>query len=342
MRKPQAGSVEDVAARAVEVQRAVEGLFETASTVRGRLKRAAVPAARLVLGRLADAIHELAGVVEQGDRLVGDQLARHGAQLDELRIRVKDLERIARVRRESSGEAREPGDVLDADSYTAFEERFRGSREAILERQHDALPYAAELVGSDLPLLDLGCGRGEWLEVLRDAGIPAMGVDSNPSMIEHGRAKGLDVRLGDLLDYIGGCDPGSLGGVSGFHVAEHLPLPVLQDLLRRAHRALAPGGVLVMETPNPMNVVVGASSFYLDPTHLRPVHPFFFKFLAERLGFTDVAVHWVHPADQSALLDAATLVEQSVEARTARVLEAASQAIFGAQDYLLVAHRSAD
>jgi SAM-dependent methyltransferase len=234
-----------------------------------------------------------------------------------------------------------PGDmsVLDDTTYLEFERRFRGSPDVIRARQVDALRFVAPIVGSTAPLLDLGCGRGEWLAVLRDAGVKAYGVDASAGMVGDAQALGLDARCEDALAHLRSLDEGSIKGVSAFHFVEHVPLPFLAQVLDASFRAIAPGGVLLLETPNPTNLAVGAASFYLDPTHLRPVHPEFLAFLVESRGFTDVEIHYVHPVVEADALSGGE-PEEIFGPRLRRVIEAAEWSFSGPQDYVVFARRS--
>ena len=182
------------------------------------------------------------------------------------------------------------------DFYRAFEDRHRGSREEIARRQRVYVPFLDAVRGLGVPaqLVDLGCGRGEWLEVARSAGWQGQGVDSDEGMLDVCRDTGLDVRSGDALEFLRGLRDASTGAVSALHVAEHLPFEMLLALVREAMRVLAPGGLLVLETPNPENLVVGTSAFYLDPTHARPLPPALLSFVAEYAGFKRVATLRLH------------------------------------------------
>jgi 2-polyprenyl-3-methyl-5-hydroxy-6-metoxy-1,4-benzoquinol methylase len=191
---------------------------------------------------------------------------------------------------------------LDADAlYLAFENQFRGSREDIKGRQRIYLPYLAGAgVGTvDKPLLDIGCGRGEWLEILRENGHTARGVDSNASMISICRELGLDAIASDALAYLKTLPDQSLGAVTGMHVIEHLPFPVLLKFLAQARRVLQTGGLAIFETPNCKNLVVGACNFYSDPTHQNPVFPDTAKFLLEHVGFSSADILYLAPAPGS-------------------------------------------
>ncbi len=178
------------------------------------------------------------------------------------------------------------------DFYYRFEERFRGSREEIKRRQSVYLPILRPLKALQLPptVLDLGCGRGEWLELMTENGFAAQGVDLDGTMLRFCAEHGLIVHHADALDYLRSMQDGALSVVSGFHIAEHLPFETLKSLIREAHRALIPGGVLILETPNPENLVVGASTFYTDPTHRAPLPLHLLHYLGEITGFIRVKV----------------------------------------------------
>ncbi|HEX8853826.1 MAG TPA: methyltransferase domain-containing protein, partial [Pyrinomonadaceae bacterium] len=168
--------------------------------------------------------------------------------------------------------------------YLALEDAFRGTRGEIKERLKIYLPFIKKAPPAG-PVVDLGCGRGEWLEVLRHAGVTeAVGVDQNRVMIEQCRERGFEVIARDAISYLQSAEDDSLRAVTGFHFAEHLPFPALVRVVDEALRALAPGGVLIFETPNPENMVVGSCNFYLDPDHRNPLPPPTLRFLFESRG----------------------------------------------------------
>lgn len=180
-----------------------------------------------------------------------------------------------------------------SDFYRAFEERYRGSRELIHERLRVYLPFIQplrQLYPANSSAIDLGCGRGEWLELLQAEGFAAQGVDLDEGMLAACRALSLPASHGDALEYLGALADASQVVVSGFHIAEHIAFADLQTLVAEALRVLKPGGLLILETPNPENIVVGSNSFYLDPTHKSPLPPKLLSFLAEHCGFARVKV----------------------------------------------------
>ncbi len=181
--------------------------------------------------------------------------------------------------------------------YVSFEEKFRGSRENIKERVKEYLPYIKEVNAgtSDLPVLDIGCGRGEWLELLKDEGLIARGVDKNSIFVSQCSELGLDVTNEDIFVYINKLPDKSLGAVTGFHIIEHLPFVQWIKLLDETVRVLNVGGVAIFETPNPQNVSVGSYSFYMDPTHRKPLPSQMIKFIAEARGLSSVKILELHP-----------------------------------------------
>jgi len=176
--------------------------------------------------------------------------------------------------------------------YRAFEDQHRGSRELIKARQRAYLPFIDPLqtLYPDASALDLGCGRGEWLELLTESGFKASGVDLDDGMLAVCRERGLVVQTKDAVTGLQEQSDASLAVVSGFHLAEHIPFEALQSLMSESLRVLKPAGLLILETPNPENIVVGTANFYLDPTHRQPIPPLLLSFLAEYCGFARVKV----------------------------------------------------
>ncbi len=181
---------------------------------------------------------------------------------------------------------------MSDDFYRAFEEKHRGSRELIKSRQRVYLPFIEPLrsIYSDAKAIDLGCGRGEWLELLKESNFDAQGVDLDDGMLAACRELGLNVATADALTALKALPDASQLVVSGFHIAEHIQFSTLQALVQEALRVLKPAGLLILETPNPENMVVGTVNFYLDPTHQKPIPPQLLSFLPEYYGFAKVKV----------------------------------------------------
>jgi SAM-dependent methyltransferase len=221
--------------------------------------------------------------------------------------------------------------------YVAFENRFRGDRAELRER----LAGYVDLFVGLAPVVDLGCGRGEFLELLRERGIAGRGVEMNAPAAAAGRAKGLDVVESDLVDFLRAQAPASLGGVFATQVVEHLSPAVLQDALREAHRALRPGGVLALETVNPRSVTGFLEVYLRDLTHRTPLHPDTLSFLAAAQGFTDVRVEPRSPVEAADRLQA--VPAEGLPPGAAAVLnenaDRLNALLYGPREYVLIARR---
>jgi SAM-dependent methyltransferase len=278
-------------------------------------------------------------------------LAGAGERLSELRERVNGLDRrlrslqaqaVAPAPAEAApvaGALVEAGSVQAAPSsalfdYVGFERRFRGDPEtvaaALAERYLD-------LLVANPPVVDIGCGRAELVEMLTRRGVEAIGVDTDPSMVAEARDRGLDVRQVDGSSFLRGREPGSLGAIIATHLVEHLEFADLVELLELAATRLRPGGLFIAETPNPTSLVVLGNSFILDPTHLRPLHPSLLTFLCEGAGFRDVRLRFHAPATdyQLPMID-----DPDAPPWAKRVNDAFAKlnaVLFGPQEYALIA-----
>lgn len=176
--------------------------------------------------------------------------------------------------------------------YRAFEEKYRGPRWLIKERLHVYLPFIRTLLQANLKgqAIDLGCGRGEWLELLINEGIKPTGVDLDEGMLAACQQLGLPAVQADALDYLSQTESNSQLVISAFHVVEHISFEKLRALVSESMRVLKPGGLLILETPNPENIAVSTRNFYLDPTHQRPIPPQLLAFVAEFEGFERVKI----------------------------------------------------
>ncbi len=226
----------------------------------------------------------------------------------------------------AAGEPPPPAPSLPAGVYALFEERFRGSPADIARAQRFYLESLRHLPG---PVLDVGCGRGEFLRLLRSAGIPAAGVESNPVSVAGCLADGLDVEEADALASLARRPAGRLGAVVAFQVVEHWAPEAIFRFLQEARRVLAPGGVLVAETIN-ADSLSALRAFYLDPTHVRPVPPEALRFLAEAAGFSEARIELRSPLPASERLE-----ERSENERKLNAL------LYAPQDYALIARVAA-
>jgi len=227
-----------------------------------------------------------------------------------------------------------PLDRLAAETvYAAIEDRLRGSPEAIRQQQSGYLDLIRKLPGSK-PVADLGCGRGEFLSLLAESDIAGVGVDLSSAFVAECREQSLDVKEQDLLAFLGSQKDKSLRAVVSFQVLEHLPFPVLLRTYAEAFRVLVPGGLFLNETPNGANLAVGGSTFWLDHTHVRPLHPELLRHFAEFYGYSDVRVDLVSKPEVPWRLGP----EAGGEAVGDAVLGLQEYVLSG-QDALLVAYR---
>ncbi|PVX82157.1 methyltransferase domain-containing protein [Paraburkholderia unamae] len=207
-------------------------------------------------------------------------LAGHGQRIDELQALVTPVPPV-------------PPEVID-EYYLAFEDANRGSREEILKKLSIYDSWVGQRVvsreGLKHDVVDVGCGRGEWLSFVRDRGKSAIGVDANRVMTDSCLKDGLNARCVDALTFLRSLPTGSVGAVTGFHIIEHLPFDYLYAVVQECHRVLAEGGSVLFETPNPENVLVGSHTFYHDFTHRNPVTPTAISFLLKHHGFGDIDI----------------------------------------------------
>jgi SAM-dependent methyltransferase len=271
-------------------------------------------------------------------------LAGAGDRLSELRERVNGLDRRLRSLQATAATPAPAGAVAEAAQaaapssalfdYVGFERRFRGDPEAVAAALAERY---LDLLVANPPVVDIGCGRAELVELLAGRGVEAIGVDTDPSMVAEAQARGLDVRQVDGTSFLRDCRPGSLGAIIATHLVEHLEFKDLVELLELAATRLRPGGVFIAETPNPTSLVVLGNSFILDPTHLRPLHPSLLTFLCEGAGFRDVRLRFHAPATDYHL---PTIDDPDAPPWTKRVNDAFTKlnsVLFGPQEYALIA-----
>jgi O-antigen chain-terminating methyltransferase len=227
--------------------------------------------------------------------------------------------------------ANEASHLLDP-LYLSFEDRYRGTRADIKERQrvYVARVEAAYASTDRAPVVDIGCGRGEWLELLLEAGIASRGFDLNRVAVEECGERGLQAELADGLEALAALPAESCSAVTAFHIIEHLPFESVVKLLDDSLRVLRPGGVLIVETPNPGNLLVAAERFYLDPTHRNPLPSELTAFLLQSRGFENVEILPLHPVQT-----------ERHEEHADPMLSLLQEKLFGPQDYGAIGRKGA-
>lgn len=254
--------------------------------------------------------------LESGYRKLIDAFADLAAENDELkksfhnhvsklehqnRLLLENRSQIAEMSSKTASlstlNAEAPKVFLPMDNfYLAFENSFRGTQEQIAVK---LAMYVSELqkrrATHSRPILDIGCGRGEWLNILRHEGYSAKGIDLNHFMIEECQSKELNAERIDALSFLKGQATSSYGAITAFHVVEHLEFQDLLRLIDECLRVLEPAGILILETPNPENIIVGACNFYTDPTHIHPIPPHSLAFYVQQRGFQNIMVQRLSP-----------------------------------------------
>ncbi|HVM64505.1 MAG TPA: methionine biosynthesis protein MetW [Acidimicrobiales bacterium] len=268
-----------------------------------------------------------------------DHLGDLVAQLDAIWERLAAWERGPAEGHAAVGDLRRRVEALEAAeqartftppySAAAFEAAFRGSGDDLKARYGD---LAAVLDGFG-PVLDVGCGRGELLELLAARGTPASGVEIDPALVDEGRANGLSIASGDGIAHLAALPDGSLGAVVLVQVVEHLTPQEVIDLAVIARDKVRAGGMLLMETINPQSLYTFAHAFYLDPTHHHPVHPAYLEFVVRQSGWPHVRIEWRSPPPETERLAA----DPGATAVGAANIERLNALLFGPQDYALVA-----
>ncbi|MGY8526626.1 class I SAM-dependent methyltransferase [Paracidovorax citrulli] len=276
---------------------------------------------------------------------ISSLVVRHDRGLQDLQQRVKTLEaelavaredaqylRQVAVRNEGARQSAAPSapalvsDDMIAAYYVAFENANRGTLAEIrakLAIYEDWIEQVAAMKG---PVLDIGCGRGEWLQLLGEHGIQAGGIDTNPVMIDLCRSQGLKADTVDALTCLRAIPDNTLAAVTSFHVIEHLPFDYLYAMVAEIRRVLAPGGRLLFETPNPENVLVGSHTFYHDFSHRNPVTPTAIRFLLSYHGFDEIDLVRSSPYPQEARVPGDDPLTERVNGH-----------LCGPQDYAVVA-----
>lgn len=212
--------------------------------------------------------------------------------------------------------------------YVHFERWFRGTEKEVAKNQSVYLPLftKSKIDSKKFPVVDVGCGNGEFVGLLHDKGIRAIGLDLNKTMIDNVKSKGLEGERGDALSFLKKQKSNSMMAVTGFHIVEHIPFLDLMKIFTEAYRVLAPGGFVIFETPNPENVIVGSCNFYNDPSHLHPLPPAFLELVMKTRGFSKVEIKRLHP------------LKKDIKSDDPLVQEMAER-FFGPQDYAVIAYK---
>lgn len=327
---PQANQITQFHLEAIEAFRAMQALHA---------HQISSPAANPPLAQLQAEMAQLTA----SQRAVQDNLLNR----DRILSRIDRLEKLVQALRLDRGEAERRqfgapagGEGAAAEmNYAAFQARFRGSETSVTERQAELL---ADYEGAAGPILDIGCGRGEFLELLAGRGFDAYGIDENQAQIVHCNAEGMTAFHDDALSHLAGLPDQHLGGIHAGHVVEHLPGNQRWQLLRLAALKLRSNGTLIIEAPNPRVLAVSATTFWLDPTHVSPVHPDTLSFWLGQLGFQKIDIRYCAPfPPEDQLARVSTTRHGNAEWATEMndLIDRLNQLLLGDRDFVLIAHR---
>ncbi|WP_413683481.1 class I SAM-dependent methyltransferase [Prochlorococcus sp. MIT 1011] len=185
---------------------------------------------------------------------------------------------------------------MDSDFYLEFENNFRGSREQIMQvhSNYDGLLDYILNIDKNPSLLDIGSGRGEWIQKCNEIGFNSIGIELDPKMVNHSRKLNLNIKQGDALFLLDKFSENSFSIVSAFHVIEHMNHSNIKELIKKSRRILKSDGLLILETPSIDNLLVATKSFHIDPTHINPIHPDLLAFMIKRSGFTKLKYYFIN------------------------------------------------
>lgn len=216
--------------------------------------------------------------------------------------------------------------------YFDFENKFRGSEEDTLKRQEIYLPYFENVRGE---VLDIGCGRGEFLTMLSKNNIPCKGVDIYPEFVSYCKFKNLDIECSDAIEFLNNVDDNSFGGIFVGQVAEHLETDYLIELINICRNKVVAGGKVIFETPNPETIRILGDTFYVDPSHIKPIHPLQLKYIFESARFKNIQTLYLHEFDEK--IPHIVGVENQEEMNAS--IDKLNRLLYGPRDYAIIGEK---
>ncbi len=268
-------------------------------------------------------------------------------EIEQISVQIADVKRmhnsLERPKNNSAGAseiASSSSEIIENDlvDYFDFENVFRGDRSVIIQRQQRYAEFLKTPHEKGF-VLDLGCGRGEILEILKNNGVKAIGVDCYKPFVDYCNENGYDAVLSDALMYLDACEDGELNGIVLSQVAEHVDTHYLYQLMRTGYRKLKPGCCFILETPNP-EVLCVYTDFYTDASHIKPVSPKALKYVFEKNGYSSVerigAEYSIHPYSESMRK---YVIDKCSDSEEKEFFEGVNQMLFGQRDFVIVARK---
>jgi SAM-dependent methyltransferase len=300
---------------------------------------------------LVQCLQTITAYVDTKDRALGSADVRERLAITEQRLLAlkRDVENLPAAGAQAGGPDSLPAEgsaragsraaTADAAGYVGFEDRFRGAQQEIRRRVEDYLP----VLSSASDIVDVGCGRGELLDLLTQQGVRARGVDANVAMVELCRSRGLSAEAGDALEFLQKQPDGSIGGLTAIQVVEHFEPAYLARFLEAAHHKMRPGAPLILETINPACWMAFFETYIRDLTHQRPLHPETLRYLVQASGFHDVDIQLRQPVGDGDRLDRAAPASSPELADLVRAINAhadkLNSRLFSSMDYAIIARR---
>lgn len=268
--------------------------------------------------------------IDKGMQNLAENIRVNNFRHESMQNNVQDIKRTFENIASRLNEKQETEDVYAFIDYLDFENNFRGSIGLIKERQKKYIPYFAGCKN----VLDIGCGRGEFLELLREEGIEAQGVDIYQPYVELCTEKGLKVANMDGMQFLNQQE--EIDGIFMSQVVEHMSTQELCELISLSYRKLEKGKYLIIETPNPCSLSTFTNAFYIDPSHNKPVHPMTLQYILKKAGFEIINILFTEDSKYPLVIPQLSLENESNAEEFNFAMQKVSALLFGSQDYAII------
>jgi 2-polyprenyl-3-methyl-5-hydroxy-6-metoxy-1,4-benzoquinol methylase len=268
--------------------------------------------------------------------MIHNMISEYGRIMEVSTLRLKKIEKLTSIKKEETIEIVNKIQNSDVEmDYFLFEAKYRGSRSEIMDRQRQYLTFFLNKKN----VLDIGCGRGEFVELLLQNNVDVKGIDILEDNVFYCSERGLPVTLGDALNCLTNVEDHSLGGIFMAQVIEHLNISDQIAFVKLAYKKLQPGAYLIVETINPQALIVYVESFYMDPTHTKPVHPLTLKFWIDAEGFQSVEFIYSSPVSEEFKIPKLNDVQDQNINQFNNAISRLNDIVYGNRDYAIVARK---